>query len=404
MSGRKNNPPCFVSLISASLCDAPPSCTTAAFGHILSCIVRTCGLYTSHILSGLCGAMAPRGPQPPPAEARYLDVLRRVLPPQSRRHSQSVQSLRLAENRKKNGRGCAVENAARACPCGVLGASRQGFTELSAWRMPSAPPFGSSGDKWFLAGKTESKFPGHSSSAVGPLVVGGFPTMRFRCRACGACGIREVQNAGQRIVNSELFLSLQPYRQVFPIGRTHSSVGQSSGLIIRRSWDHALWVPRIVEGLHFLAGLFSFWSLPSRQGLRRCGTESRSAGRSPFGVIRAGSPGVRCTHRRSACVHDRRTGVSARFDGRGKKVLPLAVRPFCSRVSCKIRRSIRGMTPLRVDFGRHAAGKGGAATGGSGRISAGCASGRPDSRRNRRRAGSAVRCEPPLWRPSPPRS
>ena len=26
---------------------------------------------------------------------------------------------------KKNGRGCAVENAARACPCGVLGASRR---------------------------------------------------------------------------------------------------------------------------------------------------------------------------------------------------------------------------------------------------------------------------------------
>ena len=136
MSGRKNNPPCFVSLISASLCDAPPSCTTAAFGHILSCIVRTCGLYTSHILSGLCGAMAPRGPQPPPAEARYLDVLRRVLPPPAESATQPKRTVAPALRKigKKNGRGCAVENAARACPCGVLDASRRD--------SPSFPPGG----------------------------------------------------------------------------------------------------------------------------------------------------------------------------------------------------------------------------------------------------------------------
>ena len=147
MSGRKNNPPCFVSLISASLCDAPPSCTTAAFGHILSCIVRTCGLYTSHILSGLCGAMAPRGPQPPPAEARYLDVLRRVLPPQSRRHSQSVQSLRLAENRKEERAGLRRRKRGASLSMWRFRRKPAGFTELSAWRMPSAPPFGNSGDK-----------------------------------------------------------------------------------------------------------------------------------------------------------------------------------------------------------------------------------------------------------------
>ena len=147
MSGRKNNPPCFVSLISASLCDAPPSCTTAAFGHILSCIGRTCGLDTSHILSGLCGAMAPRGPQPPPAEARYLDVLRRVLPPQSRRHSQSVQSLRLAENRKEERAGLRRRKRGASLSMWRFRRKPAGFTELSAWRMPSAPPFGNSGDK-----------------------------------------------------------------------------------------------------------------------------------------------------------------------------------------------------------------------------------------------------------------
>ena len=207
MSGRKNNPPCFVSLISASLCDAPPSCTTAAFGHILSCIVRTCGLYTSHILSGLCGAMAPRGPQPPPAEARYLDVLRRVLPRRVGDTAKAYSRSALRKIGKKNGRGCAVENAARACPCGVLGASQRD--------SPSFPPGGClrrrlSATVWinsFLQEKLNRNF-GALFLCRRAAGCRRFPDDAVRCRACGACGIREVQNAGRRIVNSELFFYL----------------------------------------------------------------------------------------------------------------------------------------------------------------------------------------------------
>ncbi len=191
MSVRKNNPPCFVSLISASLCDAPPSCTTAAFGHILSCIVRTCGLYTSHILSGLCGAMAPRGPQPPPAEARYLDVLRRVLPRRVGDTAKAYSRSALRKIGKKNGRGCAVENAARACPCGVLGASRRD--------SPSFPPGGclrrrlsaTVGINSFLQEKLNRNF-GALFLCRRAAGCRKFPDDAVRCRACGACGIREV--------------------------------------------------------------------------------------------------------------------------------------------------------------------------------------------------------------------
>ena len=207
MSVRKNNPPCFVSLISASLCDAPPSCTTAAFGHILSCTVRTCGLYTSHILSGLCGAMAPRGPQPPPAEARYLDVLRRVLPRRVGDTAKAYSRSALRKIGKKNGRGCAVENAARACPCGVLGASRRDSPSFLPGGCLRRRLSATVGINSFLQEKLNRNF-GALFLCRRAAGCRRFPDDAVRCRACGACGIREVQNAGRRIVNSELFFYL----------------------------------------------------------------------------------------------------------------------------------------------------------------------------------------------------
>ena len=161
-------------------------------------------------------------------------------------------------------------------------------------------------------------------------------------RRCGSVsGVRCVRNSRSAKCGSAncefgiVFLSLQPYRRVFPIGRTHSSVGQSSGLIIRRSWDHAPLGPRVVEGLHFLQVFFRFGRCPRGRDFDDAG-RNRSAGRSPFGVIRAGS---------QAFVAPRTDGPRACTiavlvcppvsTAAAKKVLPPAVRPFCIRVSRK---------------------------------------------------------------------
>ena len=140
----------------------------------------------------------------------------------------------------------------------------------------------------------------------------------------------------RRVAQSEYFFYLcateAPLRAQ---DRAHSSVGQSSGLIIRRSWDHAPLGPRVVEGLHFLQVFFRFGRCPRGRDFDDAG-RNRSAGRSPFGVIRAGS---------QAFVAPRTDGPRACTiavlvcppvsTAAAKKVLPPAVRPFCIRVSRK---------------------------------------------------------------------
>lgn len=77
-----------------------------------------------------------------------------------------------------------------------------------------------------------------------PLVCSGFRIVLFS--ALRICAFRIV------------FLSLQPSSGGLPPVRAHSSVGQSSGLIIRRSWDHAPLGPLRQKEVASICSLFSF--------------------------------------------------------------------------------------------------------------------------------------------------
>lgn len=128
------------------------------------------------------------------------------------------------KSERRTGGGCAVENAARACPCGVLGASRRD--------SPSFPPGGclrrrlsaTVGINSFLQEKLNRNF-GALFLCRRAAGCRRFPDDAVRCRACGACGIREVQNAGRRIVNSELFFYL--CNRIVGFSRSDGPIAQS---------------------------------------------------------------------------------------------------------------------------------------------------------------------------------
>ena len=114
---------------------------------------------------------------------------------------------RLAENRKEERAGLRRRKRGASLSCGVLDTSRRD--------SPSFPPGGClrrrlSATVWinsFLQEKLNRNF-GALFLCRRAAGCRRFPDDAVRCRACGACGIREVQNAGRRIVNSELFFYL----------------------------------------------------------------------------------------------------------------------------------------------------------------------------------------------------
>ena len=131
---------------------------------------------------------------------------------------------RLAENRKEERAGLRRRKRGASLSMWRFRRKPAGFTELSAWRMPSAPPFGNSGDKQFLAGKLNRNF-GALFLCRRAAGCRRFSDDAVRCRACGACGIREVQNAGRRIVNSELFFYL--CNRIVGFSRSDGPIAQS---------------------------------------------------------------------------------------------------------------------------------------------------------------------------------
>ncbi len=148
-------------------------------------------------------------------------MLRRVLPRRVGDTAKAYSRSALRKIGKKNGRGCAVENAARACPCGVLGASQRD--------SPSFPPGGclrrrlaaTVGINSFLQEKLNRNF-GALFLCRRAAGCRRFPDDAVRCRACG---IREVQNAGRRIVNSELFFYL--CNRIVGFSRSDGPIAQS---------------------------------------------------------------------------------------------------------------------------------------------------------------------------------
>lgn len=125
---------------------------------------------------------------------------------------------------KKNGRGCAVENAARACPCGVLGASRRDSPSFLPGGCLRCRLSATVGINSFLQEKLNRNF-GALFLCRRAAGCRRFPDDAVRCRACGACGIREVQNAGRRIVNSELFFYL--CNRIVGFSRSDGPIAQS---------------------------------------------------------------------------------------------------------------------------------------------------------------------------------
>ena len=94
-----------------------------------------------------------------------------------------------------------------ACPCGVLGASRRDSPSFLPGGCLRRRLSATVGINSFLQEKLNRNF-GALFLCRRAAGCRRFPDDAVRCRACGACGIREVQNAGRRIVNSELFFYL----------------------------------------------------------------------------------------------------------------------------------------------------------------------------------------------------
>lgn len=82
--------------------------------------------------------------------------------------------------------------------------------------------------------------------------------VRATCPPEVGAGIRIGCKIPHRIANYELFSYLCAPKRSSDRSRAHSSVGQSSGLIIRRSWDHAPLGPPVNPAANSFAAGFLF--------------------------------------------------------------------------------------------------------------------------------------------------